>query len=95
MGAPKAAETPAAAPALTKSRFSASFRKAHRNLLDCRKGSEGDEPWLMPAATTAPEWIIGPSLPTQSPPATLNVTPTVLQMSVLSRTTRGILMPLR
>ena len=40
-------------------------------------------------AITAPLWIIGPSLPTASPPNTDKVTPTALQKRVLILTTRG------
>lgn len=51
--------TPAAAPPETKSRFSWSSRKYVNNLKSFL--NVVDFPWDKPAATTAPEWIIGPS----------------------------------
>ena len=80
MGAPKAADTPAAAPPDTKSLFSWSSRKygnKWKSLLNVV-----DLPCDTPAATTAPACIMGPSLPQARPPATENITPTTLQNRV-------------
>ena len=52
-----------------------------------------DFPWEMPPPRIAPEWIIGPSLPTGSCPPTEQSTPTILQMSVFMRIARGTLIP--
>ena len=64
IGAPKAAATPAAQPAETKSRLTRSVFRLF-----------GPKLWLRFAATQEPECTSGPSLPTQSPPATLKLTP--------------------
>ena len=93
MGAPKAAATPAAAPAETKSRLSWSLRKRLSHIV--RQPHVLDEPCDSPAATIAPAWIIGPSLPTTSPPLTEKSTPTALQSSVVVRSSLGTLTPCR
>lgn len=54
-----------------------------------------DLPWEKPAPTTAPLWIMGPSLPTGRPPATAPMTPRTLQASVCSRTAPGTLRPFK
>ena len=52
-------------------------------------------PCEKPAATTAPEWIIGPSFPTANPPATLKMTPMTFPTKVRKRINLGMLTPLR
>ena len=83
IGAPKAAATPAAAPAETKSRLSWSLRKRLSHIV--RSRHVFDEPCERPAATIAPVWIIGPSFPSTSPLATEQSTPTTFASSVRGR----------
>ena len=93
IGAPKAAATPAAAPAETKSRLSWSLRKRLSHIV--RSRHVFDEPCERPAATIAPVWIIGPSLPSTSPLATEHSTPTVFASSVRVRSSPGTRQPWR
>ena len=92
-GAPKAEETPAAAPPETKSLFSWSSRKYLNTLKSLLNVVH--LPCDTPAAIMAPVWIIGPSLPHASPPTTEQITPITLTNKVLIRTTFGTLTPLR
>jgi hypothetical protein len=94
MGAPNAAATPAAAPQATKSRFSGSVRNSRTRVSPVTPKSPR-VPWANDAPMTAPEWIMGPSLPTGSAAATENKTPKALQTNVRTLTILGTLMPFK
>ena len=67
-GAPNAVATPAATPAVMKSRLSLGSRKREKRSTENPRVV--DTPWLRPAPTMAPRWIIGPSGPMGIPAAT-------------------------
>lgn len=95
MGLPKALQTPVAAPQATKSRFSRSLRKSLNLEKLVSTPKKRVLPWEAPAATTAPECTMGPSLPTGKPAATEKVTPITLHNNVLTRTTLGRSIPFK
>merc|ERR1712016_132154 len=80
IGEPKAADTPAEAPAATSCLLMTSFRR-HRNPVI---GMCADM-----APTLAPMWARGPSFPMQSPPATAKNVPNTLTKRVLEPITPG------
>eukprot|EP00303_Exanthemachrysis_gayraliae_P007253 CAMPEP_0206001708 /NCGR_PEP_ID=MMETSP1464-20131121/2285_1 /ASSEMBLY_ACC=CAM_ASM_001124 /TAXON_ID=119497 /ORGANISM="Exanthemachrysis gayraliae, Strain RCC1523" /LENGTH=72 /DNA_ID=CAMNT_0053375029 /DNA_START=38 /DNA_END=252 /DNA_ORIENTATION=+ len=67
-GAAKAAATPQAAPTLTKSRSTGAARKLRSD------GNQSPSARGSMEATAAPEWIMGPSLPTSRLPHTAHTT---------------------
>jgi len=64
-GSKSCQSTNSSLPAQTKSRFSLSLRKCLKKGVLKRKVME--RPWEIPAARTAPEWIIGPSCKRKRP----------------------------
>mmetsp|Transcript_25415 Transcript_25415/g.71274 ORF Transcript_25415/g.71274 Transcript_25415/m.71274 type:complete len:251 (-) Transcript_25415:404-1156(-) len=88
MGALKAVATPAATPAVMKSRFSLPPRNRRKS---CRsKPSAVECAWLRPAPMMAPMWIMGPSGPTGRPLATAST-----QLASLATKVRRLRMPRR
>ena len=102
MGAPNAVATPHAAPAVTKSRLSLSFRNRRNEttpLAVIQRGvvnpSAPVSPCDKPAPSVAPRWIIGPSGPTGNPLATAHIVLTNFTTNVRRWNTRGTSIPFR
>ena len=95
MGAPNAVATPHAAPAVTKSRLSLSFRNRRNETTPSviQRGvvnpSAPVSPCDKPAPSVAPRWIIGPSGPTGNPLATAHIVLTNFTTNVRRWNTPG------